>query len=225
MNSRDTADVAFAFEDEVFFSLRKQRNFWAIVAVVSLLVAVAAVGAVIAIIPLKEVRPYLVMVDRSNGQAQRIVQVEPLLLTEQVAVREAELVRYVSDRETYDISDNQQRIPDVLVRSEEQAANSLRSLWNSNSAEYPPTIYKSSIMVKVTVLSISQLDDNTAQVRFRKALKQEGQNDVERDFVATVSFAFRPKTERNLDTVWKNPLGFVVTNYRIDAETLSPRRS
>jgi type IV secretion system protein VirB8 len=42
--------------------------------------------------------------------------------------------------------------------------------------------------------------------------------------VATVGFAFQPKVERNLQAVWKNPLGFIVKNYRVDAETLSPRR-
>ena len=48
---------------------------------------------------------------------------------------------------------------------------------------------------------------------------------VERDFVATVGFAFEPRVERNLETVWRNPLGFAVTSYRVDAETLAPRRA
>ena len=43
---------------------------------------------------------------------------------------------------------------------------------------------------------------------------------VVRAFVATVGFAFHPRTERTLEAVWKNPLGFTVTSYRIDAETL-----
>ena len=39
-------------------------------------------------------------------------------------------------------------------------------------------------------------------------------------FVATVEFAFAPKTERSLAHVWENPLGFTVSSYRVDAETL-----
>ena len=43
---------------------------------------------------------------------------------------------------------------------------------------------------------------------------------VERAFVATVGFAFRPRVGSTLEAVWRNPLGFVVTSYRIDAETV-----
>ena len=39
-------------------------------------------------------------------------------------------------------------------------------------------------------------------------------------FVATVEFAVEPKTERSLAHVWENPLGFTVSAYRVDAETL-----
>jgi type IV secretory pathway component VirB8 len=31
--------------------------------------------------------------------------------------------------------------------------------------------------------------------------------------------------ERNLERVWENPLGFTVTNYRVDAETLRAREN
>jgi len=121
------------------------------------------------------------------------------------------------------VADNPTRIPDVLTRSSGQAADSLRTLWNSKSKTYPPSIYEDNIRVKVTIVSISQLSATTAQVRFRKALEEEGIQNIERDFVATVGFAFNPKVERNLEAVWRNPLGFTVSNYRIDAETLSNR--
>ena len=41
--------------------------------------------------------------------------------------------------------------------------------------------------------------------------------------MATIGFAFRPRVERTLEQVWANPLGFTVTRYRVDAETLRPR--
>lgn len=217
-------EVAISFEEEVFFSLRKQRNIWAVVAILCLSLALASMLFIALLLPLKEVKPYLVMVDRTTGEAERLAEVQPLSLSEQEAVIQAELVRYVTDRETYDVADNPTRIPDVLTRSQGQAADSLRILWNSKSETYPPAIYEDNIRVKVTIVSISQLSDTTAQVRFRKILEEEGNKNVERDFVATVGFAFNPKVERNLEAVWRNPLGFTVSNYRIDAETLSDRR-
>lgn len=222
--ARDTTeDVAYTFEDEVFFQLRSQRNRWMIVAILALIMAVVAMGAVLTLLPLKEVKPYVVMVDKTTGAAEKIVQVRPVSLTEQEAVREAELVSYVTDRETYDVADNETRIPDVLSRSSGQARASLIALWTRGAASYPPTIYSNRSRLKVSIVSITLLTETTAQVRFRKTLETQGERPVERDFVATVGFEFRPRVERNLQAVWKNPLGFTVTNYRVDAETLSPR--
>ncbi len=225
MNTRSAEETAHSFEDEVFFQLRSQRNRWMIVAVLALALAVASMGVVIALLPLKEIKPYVVMVDKTTGAAEKIVQVRPVSLSEQEAVRQASLVSYVSDRETYDTSDNETRIPDVLTRSQEQAKSTLITLWTRGAENYPPKVYSDRSRVRVTIISITLLTPKTAQVRFRKTLETEGENPVERDFVATVGFVFKPKVERNLQAVWKNPLGFVVINYRVDAETLSNRKA
>ncbi len=225
MVSKSSDEIAYSFEDEVFFQLQTQRNRWMIVAIIALMLAVGCVGVVLALMPLKEIRPYVVMVDKTTGEAEKIVQVQPLNLSEREAVRQAELVAYVSDRETYDAFDNETRIPDVLTRSRDQARNSLVALWTRGSESYPPTIYAARSRVRVTIVSITLLTGKTAQVRFRKTLETEGEKPVERDFVATVGFAFNPRVERNLEAVWSNPLGFLVTNYRVDAETLTNRKS
>lgn len=223
MAKRTPEQIAYTFEDEVFFQLRSQRNRWMIIALLALTMAVVSMSAVVALLPLKEIKPFVVMVDRTTGEAEKVVQVRPVSLGEQEAVRQAELVSYVTDRETYDVADNQERIPDVLTRSRDQARSSLVALWTKGTENYPPDIYTTRSRLLVKVVSITLLNDNTAQVRFRKTLETEGERAVERDFVATVGFNFEPRVERNLEAVWKNPLGFVVTNYRIDAETLSNR--
>jgi len=214
-------DTQFAFEDEVFFSLKKQRNSWAIVAMISLAVAVLSLGAFIAVLPLKESIPFVVMVDKTTGAAEKVVQVRPTTLTEQQAVLEAELVSYVSDRETYDVADNEERIPFVLGKSDGQAETGIRQLWTSASEDYPPALYGDDIRITVKIKSVSPLPDtNLARVRFTKTREREGEPNVERSFVATVGYEFEPRRERNLQELWKNPLGFKVISYRIDAETL-----
>ena len=64
----------------------------------------------------------------------------------------------------------------------------------------------------------------TAQVRFTKTWISEGEGipDREGKFTATVTFRFEPTKESTLDLVWQNPTGFLVTDYRITAETLTP---
>lgn len=223
MPAKPRPSASHAFEDEVFFSLRRQRNIFGWFALAGLTVAAVSVTTLMMVFPLKEIRPYVVMVDEMTGQSELVVQVRPANLTEQEAVRQAELVRYVSERETYDISDNAHRIPLVLTRSTDQAAASLRALWNSNHEGYPPNVYGRDVLITVTITSISILDDNTAQVRLSKRREAPGAPTIVRDFVATVGFRFRPHTERRLEQVWQNPLGFEVTSYRVDAETLHSR--
>ncbi len=216
----DQAELIHRFEDEVFFGLQRRVKLFGWLAALAMGIALCAVITLAVVLPLKEIRPYVVMVDRDTGESELLVSTLPGSLAERDAVREAELVRYVSERETYDVADNATRIPQVLVTSESQAAESLRALWNSASPQYPPAIYGADTLIRTRVRSVTVLNDTTAQVRFTRALEEQGLPVVERAFVATVGFAFRPKTERTLEAVWKNPLGFVATSYRVDAETL-----
>ncbi len=223
MAKKTSEQTSEAFENEVFFSMRRQRNMGWIVGGLGMMIGLVSVATLAFTVPLKEIRPYVVMVDRATGESEQVVSVRPTSLEDQRAVLEAELVRYVTNRETYDPTDNPERIPVVDAMSQGQAQSSLRSVWNSGSDQYPPSIYGGDTVITTRVRSVSILDENTAQVRFVRRLETEGATPVERDFVAVVGYAFEPRTERTLDQVWRNPLGFTVTGYRIDAETLDPR--
>jgi type IV secretion system protein VirB8 len=214
------SDTVHRFEDEVFFGLQRRAALFGWMAGLSLVVALCAVGAMVLMLPLKEIRPYVVMVDRQTGESELVVSTRPADLAETDAVRQAELVRYVTERETYDVADNRERIPQVLAASEAQAAASLRALWTREAEQYPPAIYGEDSLIRVKVRSVATLNEATAQVRFTRTLEQPGLQPVVRAFVATVGFAFQPRVERTLEAVWRNPLGFSVTSYRIDAETL-----
>lgn len=221
----EAPSTSHAFEDEVFFTLRQQRNTWAKIGIAAITIALLSLGCLICILPLYQPKPFVVMVDKTTGEAEKLVQVRPATLDQQDAVLQAELVSYVIDRETYDPADNAQRIPDVMTRSSENAADTLAQLWTSSSTQYPPTIYGNQVRVRVTVKSISltpSLRHNApdiARVRITKYREEKGRETAERTFVATVGYAFRPKENAKLEEVWKNPLGFIALTYRIDAET------
>lgn len=59
-----------SFEDEIFFSLCVQRNNWAKVAVGSIGACLLALGVLIAVLPIKETVPYVVLVDKTTGEAE-----------------------------------------------------------------------------------------------------------------------------------------------------------
>lgn len=221
--SEDQTRIAHAFEDEVFFRLRSQRNTAVWISVLSIILASLCVIALVTILPLKEIQPFVVLVDKTTGEAERIVQVRPTTLNERDLIRQSYLVSYVTDRETYDPADNEKRIFDVLAQSRGQAEESLRALWNSGNPEFPPAVHGAGVRLTVRILNVSLLSENSAQVRFRKTREQSGIAPVSRDFVATVGFEFDPRRERNLETAWRNPLAFYANSWRVDAETLNNR--
>jgi type IV secretion system protein VirB8 len=62
-------------------------------------------------------------------------------------------------------------------------------------------------------------------VRFTKTWVSDGEGVPDRigKFTATVTYRFEPSKQTALDLVWQNPTGFLVTDYRITAETLTPQ--
>jgi type IV secretion system protein VirB8 len=178
--------------------------------------------ALVLVLPLRETQVFTVLVDRQTGDAENILQVAPTGIEDQEALKQSLLVAYVSDREGYFLAGIQARLESVQRRSTGGAEESLRLLWSKGGGNtaYPPDVYGPGADVMVTVRRITFLSPNVAQGRFLKTLRKTKQEPVTQPFVATVEFAFEPKTERSLAHVWENPLGFTVSAYRVDAETL-----
>jgi len=128
-------------------------------------------------------------------------------VTENQAIIEAEVFRYVTDREVYNQLDNDVRVRSVLRRSDNAAEASLRQIWNSANEVYPPTVYGANGRLDVEILSINRIGVNRATVRLHKRLTSI--NGVQAGlFTATLLFEFRPETSRSIDQVWTNPFGF-----------------
>ena len=163
--------------------------------------------------------PIVVPYDPATGFALPEASVGATTVTENRAIIEAEVFRYVTDRETYNQLDNDLRIRSVLRRSDRGAQVSLREIWNSANANYPPTVYGPNARLDVEILSINLIDKTRATVRIRKRLTSiEG---VQAGlFTATVLFEFRPEERRTIDEVWTNPFGFTVLEYAIRSDRL-----
>ena len=197
---------------------RSARIAWS-VASCAVAIALLLAGVIIALMPLRRTEVFTILVDSTTGAAERIYQVQPTGNSDQEAVKEALLVAYISDRESYFTAGLQDRLEEEQRRSTGVARQSLQALWTSGGPDYPPTTYGANAQVDVLVRSISFLQPLVAQVRFEKRLSRPNQASVTRAFIATVSFAFEPRRERSLERVWENPLGFTVSAYRVDAET------
>ena len=143
--------------------------------------------------------------------------VETVRLSERPAVIEAQIYRYIFERETYNQLDNDLRVRRVLAQSGGAAEASMRAMWTSGQESYPPTRYGPSSELAVEIASITLIGDDRAQVRLRKRLTSPQGAQVGM-FTATLMFAFQPERTRSIDEVWENPFGFTVTQYAIRSD-------
>ena len=210
-----------AFEADFIYGPRRRERFAYFVAAAGVIVGLAGFLGAVSLFPLKTIETFVVVVDKETGEMDRVSQVASLTLDESDAIIQANLVAYVDDRETYDLTDGEQRINSVLDRSDSDAARTLRDLWSSTNEDYPITVYGREARIDVVIRSVNQIEPGVAQVRFTRTLRRERDTrTVTRPYVATLAYEFRPETRQRLQDVWANPLGFVVTSYRVDAETL-----
>ena len=87
-----------------------------------MIVGLAGFLGAVSLFPLKSVEAFVVVVDKETGEMDRVSQVAALTLDESDAIIQANLVAYVDDRETYDLTDGEQRINSVLDRSDGDCA-------------------------------------------------------------------------------------------------------
>lgn len=207
--------------DLIMAPRRSEKRAWIVAAASSTLTLFLGI-AILVMMPLRETEVFTVLIDRETGAAERILQVAPTGISDERAIREALLVAYLSDRESYLPAGIQPRLESVLRRSTGPARRSLLALWSNDTAnaDYPPRLYGDGAEVSVRVRTITFLEPDVAQVRYEKTLRQPRQKPVTRPFVATIGFDFAPRKERALERVWENPLGFTVETFHIAPETL-----
>lgn len=181
-------------------------------------VAVLSILALLALLPLKTFEPYVVSVDRSTGYTEVVRGVNPGKLSEDEAVTEANIVKYVTYRETYDPQDIERNFYGVTAMSEGNALADYTRLWDSAAGETPSEVYGFTTTREVAIKSISTLADKTRQVRFAVTEKAPSGETVE-DLVAVLTFDYVQRPTKRLE-LWQNPLGFKVFEYRVDEEIL-----
>ena len=214
------AQMSDIVEEELIYGARRRERVWKALAAAGLTFGVAGCLATAAVAILDvDPPPALVAYDPDTGMALPEARVGAVSLTEREAVIEAQVFRYVMDRETFNQLDNDLRVRRVLAMSEGPAADTLRALWTSGHDAYPPTAYGDAARIDVEVLSITLITNDRAQVRLRKRLTSP-QGATTGLFTVTLKFVFAPEEVRQIDGVWTNPLGFRVADYAIVSDRL-----
>jgi type IV secretion system protein VirB8 len=219
------------WERDVYRRLAISRNAWRVVAVVALIcLAIGLVGLAL-LIPLKTTEVVTLVVDKSTGFTEIARPLEeggPI--SQREAVTQANIVRYIRARETYDPPALRDNFELAGLLSAGQASKDLEQEYAVANPSNPAKLYGVNGRIKVIIESVNFLTEGwmsaprapaTAAVRFVTVRTDERGTRYEDHWAANVRFRYLGEPMKNAWR-WDNPLGFQVIEYRKDQETIAP---
>ncbi|MBW6425729.1 type VI secretion protein [Rhizobium sp. XQZ8] len=208
------------WEQEIVKRAKRSRALAWFVTTVSAGITLLSLLALVMLVPLKSFEPYLVVVDKNTGYLEvKSGLTRPTNLTENQAITQANIVRYIRSREGYDpfaISDN---FGIAALLSTGMAARELQELYSSANARNPAKVYGRNKRVTTDIASVTFPNSSTGIVRFSTAEVSESESIV-RHWIAVVRFRYTDTPATN-EWRFENPLGFQVYDYRRDQETVT----
>lgn len=196
-----------------------QRKLLATVTLLSLLCTLGLVLALYRMTPLKTVEPFVIQVDQKSGITQTVDPLTVSQLTGNEAVNNFFIVQYIRAREGYNVHDLARNYNLVRVMSEsgkvygEFLAQADPNNPQSNAARLGSTGIRT-----VKFKSITYLNPQWVQARL---LIEEKGGGAPQHKIVFLTFEYIKMNLTNEER-YINPLGFRVTDYRVD-EDGSPR--
>jgi len=221
-NRDEYYDKASSWDQEIVAGALKSRKTAWIIASVSLGLAALSLLCLLLLLPLKTFEPYVVSVDRHTGYMEVTKGLSKGLLSEDQAITEANLVRYVSLREQYNPAILKDNYETVALMSGGPALKEHQALWSAQNPDNPSIKLGGNSYIDIKIKSVSFLNENTASVRF---LKETSENERQKTshWNAIIAFQYTQKPVRMRER-FSNPLGFQVTSYRLNPESLESIR-
>lgn len=199
------------------------RRAW-LIAWTAAVIALAEAIALIALLPLKTVEPYTLLVDRQTGHVEALQPLDGTAITPNEALTRSFLVQYVIARETFDIDTLQRDYQKAVLWSEGTARADYIAAMQASNTQSPLARLPRNSTVQVEINSVSILSETTAMVRYALVRRDEGQQARSMgNHVAILSWVYSGEPLTMADRL-VNPLGFQVTSYRSDVESLPELR-
>ncbi|ENW0216626.1 virB8 family protein [Campylobacter jejuni] len=197
---------------------KSNKRAW-LIAFVSIFIAIISIVAVVLLTPLKTIEPYVIRVDNTTGMVDILTMLDEKEIKANEALDKYFISTYVKAREGYYYDLLNQDYLLTQLMSSEKVANEYRALYEGDNAR--DQILKNSNEVSVQILSIVLGESNgvkTATVRAiitTKNLTSKGTTQATKVITLSYDYILAKASEENRIL---NPLGFKVTNYRIDEE-------
>lgn len=216
----DEVDVADSWSHSVTDDLkRSNRRAW-MVAIIAALIALLEAIALVILMPLKTVEPYTLLVDRQTGNVEALDPFDEATIGPDAALTRSFLAQYVTARESFDVSSLQEDYRRVALWSAGEARSRYIDQMQPNAPGNPFSYLPRTATVSTEVVSVSSLSANRSMIRFQTTRRDRGSQPLApQRWVAIIDYEFSGAAMSEEDRLL-NPLGFQVTEYRRDAETL-----
>jgi len=208
-------------------SRRSERRAWRVAWSAVAMSVLLACGYLL-FLPLKERVPYLVMADPYTGTASvaRLAgNFNDRDVTMEEAINKSNVAQFVLARESYDSGlIGQRNWRTTLSMAGPAVAPAYIALHAEHNPERPFRLYGTGRSVRARVLSIVLIGSGEgrrplgATVRFQRSLfdKSSGRVEPLDARIATLEFTYNADLRLSDEDRLLNPLGFRVTNYRVD---------
>ncbi|WP_172453173.1 virB8 family protein [Xanthomonas arboricola] len=205
---------------------RSEKRAW-MVATASMIITVMTAGGYYYMLPLKEKVPYLVMADAYSGTST-IAKLEANFGGRTISTSEAlarsNIARFIIARESFDLTIIGQRDWNtVSAMGSTNVVNEYRALHSANNPLRPLNTYGKLRAIRINILSITLIGGKGqpykgATVRFQRTVydKNSTVSTLLDNKIATMGFVYQDNLEMNDSLRVENPLGFRVTDYRVD---------
>jgi type IV secretion system protein VirB8 len=224
METREKLDAYYtqagSWADERTQSIHASRKVAWIVALVASVIALLLALTIIFMLPLKTIVPQTLLVDKQTGFVQAIDPRRPQKISADEALTRSFLAQYVVAREGFDIATVQGQFKKVALWSAGAARNRYISMMQAGHPDSPLTRFPRNTVIDVEIRSVSKLSNDSALVRFATSRNDPGAAaQPEENWVAVIRYRYS-NAPMTFEDRLVNPLGFEVTSYHKDAESL-----
>lgn len=214
-------------------SAKIQANRWFVAFLTTSILVVALAISVMTLFPLKTIIPVVVHQNATTGEFWVDRPTTPYV-PENDAETQADIVRYLTARESYSAADINHRFHQVLLLSNSEISKRYEVEQANDNKEAPVNVLSSQGSRTVRIEDIVFIDkagsqelrhfhqaaENLAKVDFTTTtIDQTGQKKTDA-YVATIGWQYRGLPQNQADA-WDNWNGFTVTTYRVDPRNIN----
>jgi type IV secretion system protein VirB8 len=198
-----------------------QRKVLVAVTFAALACTLCSVLVIVRMIPQKTIAPYVIQVDQKTGITQVIDPVTTQQLTANEAITNYFIAQYIRAREGYAANEIMRFFETVRLMSDPRNVfPAYRVEIDSNNPDSHPTRFGALGTRQVKFKSTTMLEPSVAQVRLLIEEKKEGtETTAQYHRIITLRFEYS-KIPLSADERTVNPLGFRVTEYRVDEDVI-----